>query len=214
MTETFPSPLPSHRRADLIVHAIGLVAIFAAGGLLVVKSATRLDPALVWAVVVYVLGALASNLASIAYHFAAWHAHRKLLRRIDHAAIYPSIAGSFTPFFVLANTPWTIALLWICWGITGLAIWNKITNETVKSRWSTASYLGLGAIGLCALPDLTQVPVTTLWCVLTGALAYVIGTTFYARKSMPFRYAIWHMWVNIGGALMFAGIWIALFPPV
>ena len=27
---------------------------------------------------------------------------------------------------------------------------------------------------------------------------------------MPYRYAVWHKWVNIGGALMFAGIWIAL----
>ncbi|MBO9453427.1 hemolysin III family protein [Tropicibacter sp. R16_0] len=211
MTETtYPSPIPSHRQADVAVHAIGLMAILAAGGLLVSKSITGLEPKLVLAVVVYVICALTSNLASAAYHFSRWHPRRKLLRRIDHAAIYSSISGTFTPFFVLAGTTWTLALLWICWGLTAVAVWNKITNETVKSRWSTASYLGLGAIGLSALPDLTNVPITALWCILAGSAAYVIGTVFYARKTMPYRYAVWHAWVNVGGALMFAGIWIAL----
>ncbi|MEE3071171.1 MAG: hemolysin III family protein [Pseudomonadota bacterium] len=207
---TYPSPVQSHRHADITVHAVGLLAILIAGGILVSKAIHGLDAKLVVAVVVYVLCALASNLASCAYHFLTLHHRRTLLRRIDHAAIYPSIAATFTPFFVLAGTTWTMALLWVCWGLTALAVWNKITNETVKSRWSTASYLGLGAIGLGALPDLTDVSVTALWCILAGSAAYVVGTVFYARKSMPFRYAIWHTWVNIGGALMFAAVWIAL----
>lgn len=208
---TYPSPKQAHRRADIAVHLIGLSLVLVAGGVLLSKASAQLEPKLIIAITVYILCALASNLASIAYHFSPWHAHRKLLRRIDHAAIYPSITGTFTPFFVLANTTWTMTLLWLCWALTAIAVWNKITNPTVQSRWSTASYLALGALGLSALPDMTEVPVTTLWCILTGAACYVIGTAFYARKTMPFRYAIWHMWVNFGGIAMFAGIWIALF---
>lgn len=210
-SETFPSPDPSHRRADITVHTIGLVLILIAGGFLIFRAMGSLDNSLISAAVIYVLCALASNLASWTYHFSRWHDGRKLLRRVDHAAIYPSISGTFTPFFVQAGTTWTLSLLGICWGLTALAIWNKITNENVKSRWSTASYLGLGAIGLCALPDLTGVPAATLWCISGGAACYVFGTTFYARKSMPYRYAVWHSWVNLGGILMFAGIWMALF---
>ena len=208
---TYPSPNQSYRRADMTVHAIGLVLILTAGGLLISKSVGNLENRLTIAVVGYVLCALASNFASWTYHFAPWHHRRKLLRRIDHAAIYPSISGTFTPLFVLAATPWTLTLLWVCWGLTAVAVWNKITNETVKSRWSTASYLGLGAIGLSALPDLAGVPNATLWCIMAGAACYVIGTAFYVRKAMPFRYAIWHIWVNFGNILMFAGIWVALF---
>ncbi|MBY6084460.1 PAQR family membrane homeostasis protein TrhA [Ruegeria arenilitoris] len=209
---TFPSFNPAFRRADMTVHAVGLALILIAGGLLVAKAATHLQAALVVAVVVYVLCALASNLASWAYHFLPLHERRTLLRRIDHAAIYPSITGTFTPFFVLAGTPWTLGLLVVCWALTAVAVWNKITNETVKSRWSTASYLGLGALGLLALPDLRGVPVATLWCILAGSGCYVIGTAFYARKTLPYRYAIWHIWVNLGGIAMFAGVWLALSP--
>jgi hemolysin III len=207
----YPSPVFRHRRADLAVHLFGLAMILTAGTLLLSKALGTLENKLIFALALYVICALASNLASICYHFSPWHAQRKLLRRIDHAAIYPSIAGTFTPFFLQAGTTWTLFLLCICWALTGLAIWNKITNETVKSKWSTASYLALGAIGLMALPDLTAVPITTLWCIIAGASGYVIGTAFYARKTMPYRYSIWHICVNIGGIFMFVGIWTALF---
>lgn len=212
MTETtYPSSIRSHRQADLAVHLVGLVLILTAGSVLLYNVIGNLDAAMVWAIAVYILCVLISNLASTAYHFAPWHTQRKLLRRIDHAAIYPSISGTFTPFFVQAGTTWTLTLLWICWALTALAIWNKITHETVKTRWSTASYLGLGAIGLGALPDLHNVPLATLWCIIGGSICYVIGTTFYIRKTMPYRYSIWHVWVNFGGILMFTGIWLAVF---
>ncbi|MBL1436320.1 MAG: hemolysin III family protein [Rhodobacteraceae bacterium] len=207
---TYPSPVPSHRQADLGVHVFGFILILITGSTLIFKISGSVEYKLIFAVVVYELCILASNLASSAYHFLPWHKRRKLLRRIDHSAIYLSITGTFTPFFIQAGTTWTLTLLWICWILTALAIWKKLTDEAVKSKWSTASYLGLGAIGLCALPDLTNTPVETLWCIIAGAACYVIGTFFYARKTMPFRYATWHAFVNFGGIFMFAGIWIAL----
>ena len=69
ITPTFPSIASSHRRADLITHVVGLVLIVAAGGLLIARSANLLDFRLVIAVIVYVACAMASNLASYAYHF-------------------------------------------------------------------------------------------------------------------------------------------------
>ncbi len=195
----------------MVVHLVGLIWIIIASAFLIPGAMQSLQTPLIIAVIVYVLGALASNLASCAYHFLPHHDDRVLLRRIDHAAIYPSITGTFTVFFVQANTTWTLTLLWVCWALTALAIWNKITNENVKSRWSTVSYLALGAIGLLAIPDMTNVPAVTPWCIVGGAVCYVIGTLFYARKALPFRYAIWHLWVNFGGVMMFTGVWFALF---
>ncbi|MEO0342430.1 MAG: hemolysin III family protein [Pseudomonadota bacterium] len=112
MTEfTFPSQLRSHRRADLAVHIIGLLAILTAGGVIVARSIHNLEYKLVLAVLIYVLCMLISNVASNADHFSNLHDKRTLLRRIDHAAIYISISGTLTPFFVFAGTPRTMALL-------------------------------------------------------------------------------------------------------
>ena len=206
----YPSPILSHRRADMAVHAFGLSAILVAGVLLIHKASQTLGPALIAASIIYVVCALISNQASCFYHFAPWHSRRKLLRRIDHAAIYLSIVGTFTPLLVQAGTTRTYIILALCWALAAIASWNKITNPQVKSKWSTASYLALGAIGLLALPDLTNVPAITPKLILAGSTCYAIGTLFYARKSLPFRYSIWHSWVSIGGMLMFAGIWLAL----
>lgn len=207
----YPSPIQSHRRADMAVHAFGLTAICIAGAILLSKASSSLSPALFLACAIYVLCALFSNQASCFYHFAPWHERRTLLRRIDHAAIYLSIVGTFTPLLAQANTARTLVILALCWALALLAVWNKITNPQIKSRWSTASYLALGAIGLLALPDLKDVPPATPLFILAGSASYAIGTLFYARKSLPFRYAIWHAWVSVGGMLMFAGIWLALF---
>ncbi len=207
---TFPSPIAAHRRLDLAVHVVGLGFIIIAGTFLIIRTFNSQNTPTSIAVVTYILCGLASNLASFAYHFSDWHDRRVLLRRIDHAAIYLSISGTFTPFFVEASKPWTLFLLCLCWGLSAIAVWHKIYGARVKSNWSTASYLGLGAIGLCALPDLNTVPLATLWCIVGGACAYVVGTLFYVRKGMIYRYAIWHCWVTLGGVMMFAGIWIAM----
>ena len=209
-TTTYPSAQINFRRADLIVHAIGLALILVAGPVLLHMAIQSNTPAVTLAVLVYVLCALASNLASWAYHFLPLHDRRTLLRRIDHAAIYSSITGTFTPFFVLSDALWPQILLWLCWALTLLAAWHKITSQTVKSRWSTASYLALGALGLTAMPYMTNFPARVLYGVLAGAAFYVIGTAFYARKSMPYRYAIWHSFVNLGAISMFVGVWIAV----
>ncbi|GEM_PF-267975 len=207
----YPSPTVSHRRADMAVHALGISAILIAGVILLIKASNTLSIPLIFACLTYVICALISNQASCFYHFAPWHAKRTLLRRIDHAAIYISITGMFTPLLVQAGTTRTYIILALCWVLTIMAIWNKITNSEIKSKWSTASYLALGAIGLLALPDLTDVPSITPKLILAGSAAYAIGTIFYACKTLPFRYAIWHSWVTIGGMFMFTGIWLALF---
>ena len=207
----YPSPIRSHRRADIAVHTVGLSFILIAGTLLILKATSTLSISLLLAALVYVACGLVSNLSSWAYHFAPWHTKRTFLRRIDPAAIYTSITGTFTPLLVQAGTTRTFIILALCWALALVAIWNKITNPEIKSKWSTASYLALGAIGLLALPDLKNVPSETPKLILAGSSAYAIGTIFYARKTLPFRYAIWHGWVTLGGMLMFAGIWLALF---
>lgn len=206
----YPSQDPAHRRADMTVHAIALTVIFIAGWMLLANAGGRMSAALYGATVIYVLCALVSNLASCAYHFAPWHEKRTLLRRIDHSAIYLSIVGTSTPLLVQAATTRTFIILGLCWILAILAIWNKITNPEIKSRWSTASYLAFGAIGLLALPDLKGVPSETSWFILAGSASYAIGTIFYSRKALPYRYAIWHSWVALGGMLMFFGIWLAV----
>jgi hemolysin III len=204
----FPTPDAKQRRTDLYVHLIAHLAILVGGGVLIWHIQMTHGTAVQISIWVYALCALGSNLASMRYHFSPRHGARVHLRRLDHAAIYPSITGSFTPLLVMIGTAFSLGILALCWGFSLLGIWLKLTSAEVKSRWSTASYLGLGALSLTALPLL---PSKTLWWVLVSSCMYLIGVSIYTRKSLPYRYALWHSCCNLGGVAMFVGIWQALF---
>ncbi len=205
MAPNYPSEHPAHRRADVIVHQIGLLLIVIGGGVLLMRA-----PSPLWPLFVYVACALASNLSSQAYHFAPCHDRRPLLRRIDHAAIYLSIVGTFTPLLIAAGTAralWVLALCWICAAI-GISL--KLFASQVKARWSTTSYLALGLVSFIAIADVYTLSPISVWCIVSGSACYVLGTVFYARKTLPYRYSIWHGCATFGALFMFAGIWLAV----
>lgn len=207
----YPSPIEIERRADFIVHGIGLIFVMVAGAALLLRAADGHGLAVGAAVGVYVVGVTFSHVISMFYHLSPFHKQRLMLRRIDHAAIYLTIAGTFTPLFVLADTQFSLILLAIVWTLAAPAMLYKIFGKNLDSRWSLVSYLGLGWMGVIAAPDLMeQLPPLSLYGILAGGVFYSIGTIFYARKAQAFRYSIWHSFVMMGGGGFFVAIWAAL----
>jgi len=206
----YPTSDRVERRADLVVHGIGLVFIVLAGVALFMQVANH-GPEVIAAIGLYVVGVLFSHVISMLYHLSPLHHRRVALRRIDHAAIYLTIAGTFTPLFVLADTEFSLYLLMIVWALAIPAMLYKIFGKNLDSRWSLASYLGLGWMGIIGVPEMMeQLPPLSLWAMLAGGIFYSLGTIFYARKAQPFRYSIWHSFVMMGGASFFVAIWVAL----
>ena len=208
---TYPTQNAKERRADSIVHSIGLVLILLAGAVLVIEAAFSHGPPVIAAIGVYVIGVLFSHTISMFYHLSAFHHHRLMLRRVDHAAIYLTIAGTFTPLFVLAGTQYSLLLLAIIWALAVPAMLYKIFGTNLDSRWSLVSYLGLGWMGIIGAPELMEhLPPLSLWAMLAGGIFYSFGSMVYARKSQPYRYSIWHSFVMLGGASFFVAIWVGL----
>ena len=206
----FPSPTAPERRADFVVHAIGLGGLLIACAFLIGKVAFRAEPVLLGATLVYAGGALGSILISFAYHLLPRHEWRAKLRRWDHAAIYTAIAGAFTPLLIAAGAPSAHAILALIWLCALVGVWFKLSGDNADSRWSLISYLGLGAFALVALPDFwSALPKTCTWAIVAGTVFYTIGTVFYCKKGMPYRYPIWHTWGTLGGSCFFAAVWFA-----
>ena len=207
----YPSPDSIERRADFIVHGIGLIFILAAGAALIIQAVAGHGLGVIAAASLYVVGVLFSHTISMFYHLSPFHERRILLRRIDHAAIYLTIAGTFTPLFILADTEFSLFLLSIVWALAIPAMLYKIFGKNLDSRWSLASYLGLGWMGVIGVPEMIdQLPELSLWAMIAGGAFYSLGTIFYARKAQPFRYSIWHSFVMMGGASFFVAIWVVL----
>ncbi|MEM7779209.1 MAG: hemolysin III family protein [Pseudomonadota bacterium] len=207
----FPSKTPSERRADFIIHAISLVGFGAAGLGLIVLAMDRKETGLIAAIAIYFASVMFSIGISFAYHLLPRHDLRPVLRRWDHAAIYPVIAGTFSPLLLLAGTWSASIILVIVWALALIGIIFKLIALDMDPRWSVASYLGLGAIGLLALPDFwSELPIGSSIAIGAGAFLYTVGTWFYRQKEMPFRYPIWHAWGTMGGGSLCAAIWIAV----
>jgi len=211
LAQTYPSPAAPERQADFVIHALSLAGYCAASGLLVIAALSDGDAMLVVATVVYAVAVLASILVSFAYHLLPRHDWRPTLRRWDHAAIYTVIAGTFSPLLVKAGTTSALVILAAIWTLAFLGVWFKLSGDHGDSRWSLASYLGLGAFSFIALPDFwTHLPPLTTYAVGAGALFYTIGTAFYRKKGMRFRYPVWHAFGTLGGVSFFVAVWAAV----
>lgn len=207
----YPSIIKKHRTADLIVHVLGLMAVVIGGTNLLIHVIGAQPTHVIVATCVYLVCVVSSFAASMAYHFLPQHHWRVPLRRIDHAAIYWFIAGTFTPLLIFIGTDYSHNILIIIWVLAMPASLYKIFGKSLDARWSLISYLGLGWMGLIALPDFrAYLPHEAIIALACGGISYTIGTIFYARKSMSYRYATWHFLGFMGGASFFTGIWISL----
>jgi len=210
-TSNFPSLTAPERRADFFIHAVSLFGFGAASGWLVRGVVAVGDTAVFTATILYVFMALASILVSFAYHLHPRHEWRASLRRWDHAAIYTSIAGTFTPLLIKAGTASAHAILTAIWVLAMMGVLFKLSGDNGDSRWSLISYLGLGAFAFVALPDFrAYLPPLTTYAVAAGAVFYTIGTAFYRKKGMRYRYPIWHAWGTLGGTSFFVSVWVAV----
>ncbi len=192
-------------------HAAGAILSLAALGWLVFLAWP--DPRLVAGAAVFGLTMFLMYTASAGYHAArlegrglAW------LRKLDHAAIFLSIAGLYTPV-LLTRLDGAARWSWLAlvWGLAALGIALKLWKTTAPRWLSTLSYLGLGWLAVFLVPRLQLPPAALGWLLASGAL-YSVGALVYALKRPNFHgfgfHELWHLFVLGGSATMFAAVWV------
>jgi hemolysin III len=208
----YPSLTKHERFADGAVHVFGLSTITISSLYLMVGAAMHVSLGVVIACMIYSTSLMASFFSSASYHLLPAHGWREFLQRLDHAAIYALIAGTFTPLLVHINSTWGYFVLTAVWILAIPAMIYKMVGEEIEPRWSLASYLALGWLGLLAVPEfVTKLPILAVYAVISGGIIYTLGTLFYARDSLKYRNAIWHTFVLLGSFCFFFAIWITIF---
>ncbi|SDI67895.1 PAQR family membrane homeostasis protein TrhA [Salipiger marinus] len=183
--------------ADGVLLVLGVAAAIAGvTGLLVWASLTGRGDSF-WPLALYALGLIASFSLSAAYNLTLHAPSRAILRRLDHAAIFLLIAGTYTPLALLGLGGWQgTALTLATWG---LALIGLVMKLCFFPRWDRAGfvlYLGQGWLGLLAIwPLVHSLPPLALALLLAGGLTYTVGTVFYHRDGLPYARAIWHLHV-------------------
>ena len=200
-------PRPVERVADAWVHAIGLAAAAAGAVTLLILTLVGGRFAATAAVGVYGLCLVAMLLCSTLYNMSGPR-RRPVLRRLDHAAIFLMIAGSYTPFTTqrLAGA-WALWMTLAVWSLCLIGAAGKLFLPGLSKGFWVGLYLAVGWLVLIAVkPLLATVSLLALALLLAGGLVYSLGVIVYLRKTLPFRRAIWHGFVVVAAASHYVAI--------
>ena len=142
-----------YSRTEELAHSLtaGLGIVACAVAIPVLVWVSMADPWRLGAALVFGLTALAMFVTSVAYHAASRPELKQVLRKLDHSAIYLLIAGTYTPFTLVAmERAWGWTLFGITWA---LAVFGVIAKFTIGFRFpklSLALYLGMGSMAVVA----------------------------------------------------------------
>lgn len=200
--------------ANVATHAAGLVASVAGVVVLVYLGVVRGEFLHVASAGVYGATLVALYAASTLYHAFRRPGVKRVLRVLDHCAIYLLIAGTYTPFVLVGlggGLGWTLFV--IVWAMAAAGIVFKVFATGRFAVISTAAYVAMGWLGVVAFgPLIRSLPGAALVWLLAGGIAYTAGTFFYHRK-ISYSHALWHVFVLIGSVCHFIAIGLYVLVP-
>jgi hemolysin III len=187
---------------DCIVHAIGLLIAAGFGGALLAAAGLATAPTELPMIAVYV-GSLVVVLAvSLAFNIAPVTPLKRFLARLDQAAIFLLIAGTYTPLLTLLAGSVGDIMLAVVWGAALIGIALKLIVPQHFGRLALVLYLGIGWSGVVVFQSLAAaLPASTLWLLLAGGVAYSSGVIFHVWERLRFHNVLWHCFVVAGASL-------------
>lgn len=218
MTVTTSAAIPRYSFGDelasSVIHGIGIVLSIAGLAVLVAFAALHGNALTVVACAVFGTSLVLLYTASTLYHSVSLVAAKPALRTLDHIAIYVLIAGTYTPFTLIAlpgawgwslfTAVWTLALLGSALELGLLRRYHKL---------AVLLYVGMGWIGMIAFEPLSRhLQAGGIALLIGGGLAYTLGVPFYLWRKLPYHHTLWHVFVLAGSVLHFLAVLLYVIP--
>ncbi|HKL24711.1 MAG TPA: hemolysin III family protein [Desulfuromonadales bacterium] len=206
---------PGEEIANSITHGVGLLLSIAGLVVLAVCASLFGNAWHLASCTIFGSSLVLLYAASTLYHSIQQPQTKRILRILDHSAIFLLIAGTYTPFVLVSlRGAWGWALFGVVWGLAALGI---LFQTTLLRQWALVSallYIGMGwVVVVAAKPLLNAIDAGGLLLLLGGGIAYTSGVGFYLRRSLRYHHAIWHVFVLVGSALHFFAVLYYVIPP-
>jgi hemolysin III len=195
-------------RFNSITHLVATALAITGSVVLIVYASLAGDP---WRIVGFsVFGTMLVALYAIStlYHAIRHPRAKAVLRRLDHAAIYLLIAGTYTPFTLVTlrgALGWTMfALIWLMAAVFSWRVWRLPAGRD-PSPWSHLEMSWLGASA--AVPLVHSLGHQGVFWLVAGGALYAAGVVFFMNDTR-WRHAhgIWHLFVVGGSAAHFVTV--------
>jgi hemolysin III len=212
------SPLPFQTVGEEIANSIlhGLGSLLAAAGLmpLVFRAEGILGGnggGVVAAAgyIIFTVTMITMFLASTMYHAISHKGVKRVLRVLDHSAIYLLIAGTYTPICLTAlRGPWGMAFLGLEWALAAAGITLYAVNWKFLKKAELVVYILMGwAIVVGWIPLMRTAPPLSLILLALGGAFYTIGTFWYKKHDVRGAHVVWHVFVLAGALCHWWSIW-------
>jgi len=196
-------------RLNVLTHGFGLLLSIFAFPFLILKAYQFNGFWKPVSFIIYAFSLLILYAASTFYHAAKDPKKRRKLNILDHASIYVLIAGSYTPFCLVAldsKLGWYMFLFVWLFALIGIIIKLFFTGKFDKL--STAMYLLMGwQVVFFIKPLLNSLSIEGLQLLIGGGVFYTIGAILYSIKKVKYNHAIFHVFVLLGSFSHFLGIY-------
>lgn len=191
-----------------VTHGIGFCLAIAGLVLLIIKAAATHSPLRIVTFTIYGSCLLLLYLFSTLFHSLIFTRARNVFQIFDHSSIYFLIAGSYTPYSLVAiGGMWGILLFSLVWLIAVFGIVYYIFNRGKHVILDTVLYVAMGWLVILAGNYLyVRLSPVGFWLLVGGGVAYTVGAFLYTMKRIPFIHVIWHLFVILGSALMYFSI--------
>jgi hemolysin III len=190
-------------------------AILALAGLIALLIVGWGKPIKVVSLIIYGASLIFLFSASATYHMVRVKDKAlEIFRKIDHAAIFCLIAGTYTPFCINAFTGfWKWGMLSIIWSLALIGIAMKIFFIRAP-RWLNAGiYVVMGWLCVGASGQLlATLPAWVLTWLIIGGVVYTLGAVVYSTKMFNFVpgvfgfHEVWHIFVLLAAAAHFVAV--------
>ncbi|AHF03991.1 hemolysin D [Marichromatium purpuratum 984] len=187
-------------RFNSITHLVGAVLALIGVTVMITLASTEGGAVRISSLTIYGVTLFLLYLFSTLYHSLRGRA-KQIFRMLDHHAIYLLIAGTYTPFTLLAlqgSVGW-----WLFSAVWGLAVIGMILESLPRKGARVLPiliYLAMGWLVVFALdPLIAALPKAGFWWLLAGGLFYTVGVVFYVLDDrFPWCHGIWHLFVLAG----------------
>jgi len=189
-------------RLNSITHLVGAALAIAGLVILVSSAAAKGDTWKIVSFSIYGTTLVALYTFSTLYHSFQGKV-RLFFQKLDHAAIYLLIAGTYTPFTLVSlRGPRGWTMFGIIWGLAIVGLMQDVLFRTRKQYLSVSLYILMGWLAVAVIRPLARVlPVSGLIWLIAGGVLYTIGVLFYALgHRMKYGHVIFHFFV-LGGSI-------------
>lgn len=191
---------------NALTHLLGAVLSLIGTILLFNHTKLPLNPITITSILIFGISLIMLYTTSGIYHLVYTTDSILLrLKKLDHAMIFILIAGSYTPFCLLALSGlWKWSIISIVWSLAIVGITLKIFWIDMPRWLSTSFYIGMGWIALFALKPLyASLSAGGFFFLILGGVMYTIGGVIYGTKkpnlSSNFGFhEIFHIFVMLG----------------